>query len=322
LFEVLYAAAETKGIATMQHWVRGSAVARLEPTVKPTDEPTGRGSIFREWLERLAASVTDTRRLPDAAVVLNGRGASGPDVVALFSPSADAAKARGSGTRALPAAVFVQCRRHQTPETKQTWKESVLSVLDGFVQMGAPAFQLAKCREALGLSEQDKQIHDVFYAPECRSTFDNRDAVREVGAVDHATSHQQTLEAFKLRLAFDAGAAERGAEALGSATADASFVVVQCRPTSTTINGHAKGSYYDLQVERAVRDILKAHATAKSPHARCFYIRTHPGAARFAPIHIAKEDGGFLIAEPGLRNRATAAYANEGPTADETTTKH
>jgi hypothetical protein len=142
-FEVLYAAAETKGITTMQHWVRGSAIAKLEPTVRPTDEPTGRGSIFGEWLERLAASVTDTRRLPDAAVVLNGRGASGPDVIALFSP----AKVRGSSE--LPATVFVQCRRHQTPETQQTWRESVLSVLDGFVQMGAPAFQFAKCREAL-----------------------------------------------------------------------------------------------------------------------------------------------------------------------------
>jgi hypothetical protein len=256
LFEVLYAAAAAKGIATMQHWVRGSAVARLEPTVKPTGEHTGQGLSFAGWLKLLDASIADPRARPDAAVVLNGCHASGPDVIALFSP----ANFRGSDA-SVPAAVFVQCRRQQTPATEQTWKESVLSVLDGFVQMGAPAFQLATCRHALGLPEQDMQ----------------------------------------LRLAFDAGAAERGAEALGSAAADACFVVVQCRAASATKD---HGSDYDLQVERAICDILKAHATAKSPHARCFYIRTHPGDTRFAPIHVAKNDGGFLIVEPGTAAQA------------------
>jgi hypothetical protein len=60
-------------------------------------------------------------------------------------------------------------------------------------------------------------------------------------------------------------------------------------------------------VERAVRDILEAHAPAvESPatavsHTRCVYIRTHPGDKRLAPVHIAKdEDGGYLIAETGL----------------------
>jgi hypothetical protein len=258
LFEVLYAAAAAKGIATMQHWVRGSAVAGLEPIVKPTDEHTGHRLSFAGWLKLLDASIADPRARPDAAVVLNGCHASGPDVIALFSP----ASFRGNDDP-VPAAVFVQCRRQQTPATEQTWKEAVLSVLDGFVQMGAPAFQFAKCRHALGLPKQD----------------------------------------MPLRVAFDVGAAERGAEALGSAAAHACFVVVvQCRAASAT-KDHGKGSDYDLQVERAICDILKAHATAKSPHARCFYIRTHPGDTRFAPI-LAQDESGFLIVEPGTAAKA------------------
>jgi hypothetical protein len=266
LFEVLYAAAEAKGAATMQYWVRGSAVAKLEPTVTPTEQSIPRGLTFAGWVKRLDASIPDPRAHLDAAVVLNGRHAfMGPDLIAFFSP----ADVRGSG--ALPAAVFMQCRRDQTPDTKQTWKESVLSVLDGFVLMGAPAFQLAKCREALGLPTEDMLI---FYAPEWRSIFGDRGATSQLRVVDNAAD-SQTPEAFKLRLALDADAAARGAEALGTAAADARFVVVHCRAASAT-KDDAAGSRYDLQVERAVRDILKAHAAADgSPHARCFYIRTH-----------------------------------------------
>jgi hypothetical protein len=271
----------------MQCWVRGSAVARLEPTVTPTEESIPRGLHFAEWVKRLDASIPDPRARLDAAVVLNGRHALGPDLIAFFSPAND----RGSG--ALPAAVFMQCRRDQTPDTKQTWKESVLSVLDGFVLMGAPAFQLAKCREALGLPAEDMHI---FYAPEWRSIFGDRGATSQLRVVDNAAD-SQTPEAFKLRLALDADAAARGAEALGSAAADARFVVVHCRAASTT-KDDAAGSRYDLQVERGVCDILKAHATADgSPHARCFYIRTHPGDTRFAPIHIAKDGRAFLTVE-------------------------
>jgi hypothetical protein len=289
LFEVLYAAAEAKKIATMRRWVRGSAVARLEPTkvnkttakatvqatVKSTVEPTERSS-FAEWLKLLDASIADPHQRPDAAVVLNGRYASGPDVVALFFP----AEVQDSG--ALPAAVFVQCQRHQAPaETEHTWKESALAILDGFVQMGAPAFELSKCREALGLAEQSV----ILYAPKWRSTFSGCGATSELGAIDHAAGSQMPEE-FKLRFAFNTSAATRGAEALGDADTGAYFVVVQCRAASAR-EGHAKGSDDDLQVERTVCGILKAHATTNSLHARCFYIRTHPGDKRFAPIPTA-----------------------------------
>jgi hypothetical protein len=274
-FQLLHAAAKAKS-GTMQHWVRGSAFARLEPTrcirgSNPGEKPIEPGVVFGKWFERLATSTDGTRQLRDAAVVLNGRGASGPDVVALFSP----AKMRGSGE--LPAAVFVQCKNHQTPETKRRWKESVLAVLDELVKMGAPAFNIDQCEKVLGPHQ------------EWRTTFGD-----------------------DLRFAFDTAAAARGDAALGKAARDAYFVVVQCRAVSTTMNGHAKGHFYDLEVECAIHAILNVHATAKSPHAqshaRCFYIRTHPGDERFAPVHIAKEeDGGILTDEQLLDRDSTTA---------------
>jgi hypothetical protein len=272
-FEVLDTAAE-------RHWGRGSG---LKPSIKrtePAEEPIKSGLSFAEWLKLLGASVADARRLPGAAVVLSGRHASGPpDVVALVSPDG----------RAPPAAVLVRCENDQQQETEHTWKESVLSVLDGFVQMGAPAFELSKCRDALGLPEQDA----TFYAPEWRGSLGNRGA--------KSARCNQAPEAFKLRFAFNAGAVEQGSRALNAATADC-FVVVQCRALPAP-NGHMTILDYGLSVERAVRNILKAHATAGSPHARCVYVRTHPGDARLAPV-LAKVDGsGFLMSEPGLSSR-------------------
>jgi hypothetical protein len=294
-FEVLYAAAKAKSIATMRRWVRGSAAARLEPTKFDTDETAAKAHVkahdkatikttaeptkhlrFVEWLKLLGASVTDMRQLPDAAVVLNGQHASGPDIVALFCPHFSPDKLESA------AAVFVQCKNHQTPETDKSWQESVLAVLDEYVKMGAPAFRLPLCKAALELNEKDMQ---------------------KLSAPKRSTWRSQGPEAPKpprRRFALNPGAARRGKNALGEAAAGAYFVVVQCRALSA--HSHAKGGEYDMKVEHAVCAILKAHAAVEESHARCFYIRTYPGDERLAPVDIAKEGGGggVLISDTGV----------------------